>query len=431
MRRSLALKNSTYSHDRTRRFLIRTFVSLKGKILITFEEILSACERGGASVLTSVTKLQPAAGAHASVSPAKFVERGNSVFAFENRYVDGEAVKCALIDSKQSQGNRGETALQRDIDAGSEVISKLPRMEVEYADGVAFTDLELPHRFADGHFRAATIDGKPATQNEQYRAVRNSTPVDMTALLNTAPIAALLGGWDSTRVNNQLRLPSALTGEIIGVLANQDSESADQQSKRGGARVDPYAMSVQLSATQMQELLDMQRDELSPKLVAKIEEDIKKNKKGTFSGSPLGLGGIPPQLESLGGVACRQIIRSWVLSFASLRQLRFGGPEDANVAGRALLAALGLATIARAEQELYIRANCHLIESEAPKVKLDRRNGESADFEPLTVEAADRILAQAISHAKSQGVADWHGQVLKFDGNPVVLGAAVEETAEA
>lgn len=398
--------------------------------MITYDSLLAACTRGGANVLTSVTQLAPAAGSHASVTPAKFVDRSNSVFAFERRYVDGEAVEVALLDSKSSTLNRAEAALQGDLDAGHEVISQIPRLRVSYEEGVSFTDLQLSHRFADGHFRAATIDGVPATQHGSYRAVRDSSPADLSALLNTAPIAALMGGWDSTRFNNQLRLPSALSGETIGVLADQNLSGEEQQSRRGGARVDAFGMSVQLTAGQMQEVLDIQRDELSPKLVEKIEGEIKKAKKGTLSGSTLGLGGIPPQLESLGGVSCRQIIRSWVLSFAALRQLRFGGSEEANIAGRALLAALGLAAIARAEQELYLRANCHLIETGEPVVTLDRRFGQTEVFGPITVEDADTVLVAAIERARETGVADWHGQELVFQGNPAIRGAAVDESTE-
>lgn len=399
--------------------------------MITYKQLADACSAGGASVLTSITHLEPAAGKHASVAPAKFVDRRGTVFAFETRYIDGKAQLVVVIDSKQSMSNRGEVYTIRDIKGGHVTLSKMPTMEVEYPDGQSFTDLELPHRFADGHLRAATIDGTPATQNSEYKAVRNATTADISPLVNTSPISALLGAWDSTRPANQLRLPSSLSGEIIGVLADQEKSGEDQLSKRGGARVDPLAMSVKLSGPQIGGLLEAQRDELSPSNVSNIENDIKKAKKGdTISAASLGLGGIPPQLESLGGVSCSDIIRSWVLSFASLRQLRFGGSVEQDVAGRALLAALGIAIIARAEEELYLRANCHLVESAAPVVTLDKRFGESETLDPITVEAADALLAEALDAAHAAGAVDWHGQVMKFQGNPDILGGAVEESGE-
>ncbi|WP_257161707.1 type I-G CRISPR-associated RAMP protein Csb1/Cas7g [Corynebacterium cystitidis] len=398
--------------------------------MLNYQDLLDACSRGGASVLTSVTEMEPAAGPHASVAPAKFVERSNSVFAFETRYIDGEPQTIALLDSKQSSLNRAEQAIQQDIDAGFAPISQVPRIVVDYGEGGQLTDMELPHRFADGHIRAGTIDGEPATKNDSYRAVRNSTQRNITALVQTAPAAAVFGGWDSTRATNQLRLPSALVGEVIGVLADQDATGEEQQSKRGGARVDSLAMSVKVTGPQMKELLDAQREELSPTNVGKIEKEIKSAKKGTISAASLGLGGIPPSLESLGGVSCKRIIRTWVLSFAALRQLRFGGSYEQDVAGRALLAAFGLAAMARAEEENYLRANCHLVEKSAPQVILDQRHGESKEFGALTVAEADKLLATAIEEARKLRVVDWSGQILEVQGNPIVLGGAVEEAED-
>lgn len=410
-------------------------MSAPEKVDIKFEDLKKACASGGASTLVSVTELKPAAGEHASVAPAKFVEGNKSTFAFETRYIDGEAARVVLIDSKQSQLNRAEAAIMQDIRADHSVMRKLPRIEVTYEnDGksITYTDLELPHRFADGHIRAGEIDGQPATAHEKYRAVRNSTPADLSALLDTAPAAAVFGGWDSLRKKNQLRLRSALVGEIIGVLADQNLSGEEQLSRRGGARVDPLEMSVRLSAADMEQLVKSQEGELSDKFISKRREDIKKAKKDTaLSGSVLGLGGIPPQLEALGGVACQKIIRSWVLSFATLRQLRFGKNEEANIAARALLAALGLSAIARAEQELYLRANCDLVEAEEPQVTLDGRYGNTRPLNHITVELADDLLAQAIDYAQSHHVAHWDGQILTVTGNPVILRGAVAESEDA
>ena len=410
-------------------------MSISDKANISFEDLKEACAAGGASTLVSVTELKPAAGEHASVAPAKFVEGSKSIFAFETRYIDGQAARVVLIDSKQSQLNRAEAAIMQDIRADHSVMRKLPRIEVVYendGNSITYTDLELPHRFADGHIRAGEIDGNPATAHEKYRAVRNSTPADLSALLNTAPAAAIFGGWDSLRKNNQLRLRSALVGEIIGVLADQNLSGEEQLSRRGGARVDPLEMSVRVNAAEMEQLVKSQEGELSDKFIAKRHEDIKKAKKGTqLSGSVLGLGGIPPQLEALGGVACQKIIRSWVLSFATLRQLRFGENEEANIAARALLAAFGLSAIARAERELYLRANCDLVEADEPQVTLDARYGKMRPLNHITVEVADDLLAQAIDYAQSHNVAHWNGQVLTVTGNPVILRGAVAESEDA
>ena len=424
---------------------------------ITLADLIENVKLGGGSVLTSITELEPAAGPHASVAPAKFVDGSKSVFAYETRYivekpegqdepkkeedskdaekaVKGKSQKVVLIDSKQSELNRAEAAIEQGCQYGDEAAVKIPRAVVTYQTEngpVEYSDMELSHRVFDGHFRAGHVDGKPITENDQYRALRNCTPADMSALLNTAPAALLFGAWDSTRKSNQVRLRSALVGEIIGVLADQDPGAEHRQARRGGARVDAVAASVKLGAKELNSLVDDQEAELSAKNVAARRKEVKTAKADArISASTLGLGSIPPSLEETGAVACRRIIRSWVLSLATLRQLRFGQDETKNVAARALLAALGLNAIARAERELYIRANCDLIESSAPVVTLDQRFGEKKEFAPLTVKQADQLLLEAIEYAKEAGVADWNGQTFNVDGNSSIIANATAEDAE-
>ena len=429
--------------------------------IITLADLIENVKLGGGSVITSITELEPAAGSHASVAPAKYVEGkgqgAKSVFVYETRYIAGKpenqdepkkkedpktakkAVKgkpqtVVLIDSKQSELNRAEAAIEQGRQYGDEAVVKIPRAVVTYQTEngpVEYTDMELSHRVFDGHFRAGTIDGEPITENDQYRALRNCTPADMSALLNTAPAALLFGAWDSTRKSNQVRLRSALVGEIIGVLADQKRSGEEQQARRSGARVDAVAASVQLTPKDMESLVNDQEAELSDKNISEQRKKIKGAKSGDrISGSALGLGSIPPSVEEIGGVSCRRIIRSWVLSLASLRQLRFGQDETKNIAARALLAALGLNAIARAERELYIRANCDLIESAAPVVTLDQRFGEKKEFAPLTVEQADQLLLEAIENAKKAGVADWNGQTFNVEGNSIIIKNATAEDAE-
>lgn len=407
---------------------------------ITLADLIDNLELGGGSVITSITELEPAAGPHASVAPAKFVDGSKSVFAYETRYIEDDAQKVVLIDSKQSELNRAEAAIEQGRQYGDEAVVKIPRAVVTYQTEngpVEYTDMELSHRVFDGHFRAGRVDDKPITENEQYRALRNCTPADMSALLNTAPAALLFGAWDSTRKSNQVRLRSALVGEIIGVLADQEPGAEHRQARRGGARVDAVAASVQLTPKDMESLVNDQETELSAKNVAARRKEAKTAKADArISASTLGLGSIPPVLEETGAVACRRIIRSWVLSLATLRQLRFGQDEtkdeikDKDIAARALLAALGLNAIARAERELYIRANCDLIESSAPVVTLDQRFGEKKTFVRLTVEHTDQLLLEAIENAKNVGVADWNGQTFNVEGNSAIIKNATAEDAE-
>ncbi|MEA5153442.1 type I-U CRISPR-associated RAMP protein Csb1/Cas7u [Raineyella sp.] len=394
----------------------------------TYDRLAEACSPGGASVLTAVTELAPAAGPHAAVAPARYVSGNQATYAFETRYIDDAPSAVVLIDSKPSQLNRVEQALADAIRDQDPILVRTPRIVVHYPER-DLADFEAPHRAFDGHIRAAMVDGKSVTQHPRYRAARDATPGDARALLTLSPVSLVLGAWDSTRRSNQGRYRSALVGEIIGVLADQ-SGNGTAVPKRGGARRDEIAPSVRVSPDDLDALVTAQEAELSPKNVEalrKAAEKARKGKQGTVSAAALGLGSIPPSLDTLGLVACRRIIRSHVLSFSALRQLRFGGPLEADVACRTLLAALALAALARANEELLLRANCDLVEVSAPEFKLDLRNGRAETIEPLDRGRSDALLTRAIDRAIDVAGIDWTGQVFEVVGNPIVHGGTIAE----
>ncbi len=397
---------------------------------MNYDDLLAACKPGGASVLTSVTELAAAAGPHSGITPAKFLYRNDPTFAYETRFVNGEPARTVVIDSIPSSANRAEAAISQAIKAGDELLSRIPRIEVSYGEE-KFTDLDLPHRFTDGHIRAGKFEGEPVTQCDWYRAMRLSTPQDYSAILNTSPISLVCGVWNSTAATHQVRIRRSITGETIGVLADQDRPGKEQQGARSGARVDPVGASVHLTGEVFERIIDRQKQDLSSSKVKDFADEVKKLKKGKLiSGSKIGVGALPPSLDPLGSVSCKQIIRSWVLSFAAIRQLSFGGSEEQNAAGRALVAALALNLIARAEQELFYRSNCDLVEINAPEVRLDQRYGNSKKLDPLSVEAADKLLAEALQHAEDLGIADWHGQVKNVTGDPAIIEGAADDPDE-
>lgn len=395
--------------------------------VISLDLLAEACSPGGASCLTSVTSLEPAAGAHASVAPAKFASSSpndrKGAYAYERRFLDGEPRTAVLIDSKQSQLNRCEAGLALAIAEGHPLISRMPRVTVTYErDGVReeFSDLTLPHRVFDGHIRAGTAGGVPVPQLEAYRAVRDATTANARALLDASPVSLVFGAWDSSRAARQGRWRSALVGEIVGFCADE------RPGLRGGARVDPVGMQIQLGEADLRALADRQRSELSAKLYGKTVKDAAKAK-APVSASMLGLGGIPPSLETLAGVACQPIIRSHVLSFAALRQIRFGAGPEGDAACRALLAALALNALARSDAELCLRANCDLREAGPARVEIDQRHGGRLGLEPLTIAAADDLLGQALDAAERAAGVSWDGPVLRVAGDPAIVAGAVAE----
>ncbi len=403
---------------------------------LNLELLTAASAAGGPSCLSSTTHLRPAAGPHASVAPAKFAARGRDggAYAYEKRFLDGRLRHTVVIDSKQSQLNRAEAALVQGIEDGDELLTRVPRILVRYAEGDTYLDLTLPHRAFDGHIRAGTLDGTPTTQTDAYRALRDAGPANARALLEASPATLIFGGWDSSRRSRQGRWRSALVGEITGFLAGDGmTDQRPEAALRGGARVDPVGMQIQVDGPTLRSLTEDQRAEMSPKTVeGLLKEAGKLQKPGqVVSASALGLGGIPPTLESLAGVACDQIIRSHVLSFATLRQMRFGAGPEGDAACRALLAALALTGLARSDAELYLRANCDLVEAGPSSVQVDRRHGDLADLEPLDVGSADTLLADALKQAERMADVRWNGVVLDVVGNPAIRGGAVEAEDEA
>lgn len=390
---------------------------------------MEASMPGGASCLTSVTDLEPAAGPQASVAPAKFASRSlndkRGEFAYERRYLDGVPSQAVIIDSKQSQLNRCEAALALAIADGHPTLSRMPRIEVTYQrdSGIEFySDLTLPHRVFDGHIRAGSVDGTPVTQLEAYRAIRNASPANARAMVDASPISLIFGSWDSSRSARQGRWRSTLVGEIIGFCADRTPPL------RGGARVDPVGMQIRLGEKELKELADAQRAELSAKNYKNATTAKSKSDEVGVSASMLGLGGIPPSLDTLAGVACERIIRAHVLSFAALRQFRFGAGAEGDAACRTLLAALALNGLARSDAELYLRANCDLREHGPTSVDIDRRGGGRLTLDPLTIADADALLGSALALAEEKANVQWTGVVLHVMGNPnVVIGAVADD----
>jgi CRISPR-associated protein Csb1 len=214
------------------------------------------------------------------------------------------------------------------------------------------------------------------------------------------------------------------------VLADQQLDVRNTPRK-GGARIDPVGMSVQLPGHALAELAHAQRGELSSATYSKLAASAQRLKPGVVeSASSLGFGGIPPALDTLSGVACSTIIRSRVLSFATFRQIRFGADAQGDAACRAVLAALALNGIARADAELYLRAHCHLVEAGPSVTELDLRGGETQAVVLPSIEAADALLEEAIAGAKEHASVDWNGQILEVRGNPVVIEGRVDESAD-
>lgn len=392
------------------------------------EHLLDASKAGGASALASVTELAPAGGETALVAPAKYLAGKNPTYVFENRFVDGTPVKTVLIDARTSEANRVEESLALAIEEGQPVLSAMPKIRLTYPgacpDGsdLVETDLTLPHRAFDAHIRLGFIPGsdkKSIINCESYVAARDASPASAGGILEVSPITVILGGWDSTRSARQARFASCLTGEIIGVLSDQEADPTNLVTRRSGARVDPVCPSFTFGK------------DAGAEMAKRIGVSVKAEGK-EVKGSSLLVGAIPPSTknDALDGISVSRIIRSRVLSFAALRTLRFGGTAGADQAIRALLAAVALNGAVRADAELQLRANAHLVEKAAPVTTLYGRYGRAIDIAPLEVEAADELLRVAYEYAHDAAGIDWHGQTLEVQGDPAVIAGAKYDSTE-
>lgn len=398
---------------------------------LTLGDLNDAAKIGGPGTLTVRTKLEPASGLDGIISPAKYTGRSGPTYVIEDRYVDGKVQKAVLIDARTSSSNRLEEFITRSIKDNRGILGNLPHIAVTYSDDSGtrtFFDTQLPHRAFDGHIRVGSHDGKPVSESTEYIEARNSTPDNMMPIFQLSPITVAFGAWDSTRNRNQLRIASPFNGEIIGVLANQETANPeDTFARRAGARVDPIAASIKFGGEDIKGIAEIVSGDISDKLKQNF---LKGSKKG--AGSMLGLGAIPPSTaaDAIDGVAVSSAVRTQVVSFSTLRALRFGLDARGDAAIRTLLFAVIIDAMAgNNEDSPNLRANCLLRESAEPETRLDMRFGKTDEIERITLEAADELLEKAYDQAHEVAGINWSGQTFDVAGNPAVIKSGSAEDA--
>ena len=369
---------------------------------LSFELVRDAIS-GSACAFRSRTRLQPADGPGGKVFPPTHL---GGKYALEERVlqtVDGEPkrVQCVLLDSVQSHANRCEEALQLAIDREQ---IELPLILVDFGgakdelvDPVdRITSLEAPHRISDAILRDSELDGVAFRKTDlghrlDYASLKNATP-----LLDLCPHALLFGIWDSTGPKGGLgvKFQRSLVGEITGYDVSAGVKTA--------SRIDPLQI---VSAAQVVEKKDGTWD-----LAKEKDKNAKKP-------SEINHGNIPPTIED-GGVTMAYAEHSVVLSLPAIRRLRF--PIDGEYslerdnAGRTLIAALGLLSVALAtEQGFDLRSRCLLWpESQIEFELLDQPGAEPKRF-TLDSNQAIEIYNAAIKGVKDAG--------LPWRSEPVVL----------
>ncbi len=287
-------------------------------------------------------------------------------YAFETRRIDGQDVKCVLIDSVQSQANRMEEALEA-LWADKQIA--LPVVSVDFSSIAPevgrVTSLTAPHRIADALLRDSLLDGQLFRLSDIGRSFTDASTKNATALFRVCPTGLVFGLWDSTGPKGGLgaKFQRALVSEIVGINAAHGSKTA--------SRIDPLNIAkdaaVLYKAASSDEMWTTNPEEAE----RKDGEPVKVGK-SEKAGKPSAVlhGNIAPSIDSVGGgVTIDEARHTVVLSLASLRRLGFtAGAEEA----RTVLAALGLLAVFAAESRGHdLRSRCLLVPRKDSALKLE------------------------------------------------------------
>ena len=359
------------------------------------------------AAIRRLRRLQPAGGEGDKIFPPTYPgERRQDPprHVFERRRIKGEETWCVLIDSVQSQANRLEEALLGAATADGGV--PLPYLVVDFSDAELpplgrITSLDAPHRVYDAIFRDSLLDDVPFMQSDEGGSLAAATPADATALLEMSPTSLLFGSWHSQGEGGGLgaKFPRAIVSEIMGVDTPVEELRADQRTgrteartagRRTGSRIDPLGVLRKVEVFK------------GPAGWSPEQSEAGKGSKKVRP-SEVNHGNIAPSVQPL-GVTCSYAEHRAVITLAGLRRLRFGG-GDRDLAGRALLAALGLLSLSEQDVTGYaLRSRCDLVcDGDAP-LEIVHADG-STELVDLDREGARTLYREAYVCAEEAGFA--------------------------
>ena len=377
-------------------------------------QTLQSAVSGSAAAFRARTRLQPAGGEGDKAFPPTYA---GAVYATEERRVkqsDGSyaTTPCVLMDSVQSQANRLEEALQLAIDAGRFDDCPIPLIEVDFS-GVKLLDeigritsLQAPHRAADAILRDSLLGGTPFRKSDvgqklDYASLNNATP-----LYEICPTALVFGIWDSTGPKGGLgaKFQRALVSEIVGINA--------QNGAKTSSRIDPLQIRAAAKVMKSKDGYTLAKSDAA---------------KGAVSPSEVNHGNIPPDVDrKTGGVTLDYAEQTTVLSLPALRRLRFpidgGTPtQEADAAGRTVLAALALTASALAAENGYdLRSRCLLWPEAELQWELLEKPGAEPALLRIDADSATQTLKEAVAAAEKVGL-KWRKESLKLTPAPQLI----------
>jgi len=358
--------------------------------------LISGCGDDGTDAgILLFSELEPLAGPGAPVKPAVY-EGGR--YQMDRRWVgEGDArteADVVVIDNVPSQANRLEQALQSmreqlhlpeiilDLSALEPLPAHLPR---------ALSSFQFPHRQADAYLRDAVLDGNAFGRTGLGARLFQATKDDAAALLEWFPQSLLFGFWQSHLGNkrSQAKLARSWVSEVVGI------QPATTDTRVLGLKGDPLNLSVDAK-------VEHDKDDLSTWKLTDEKKETTKGKKSE-SLSNIGHGQVPFKRgeEALAGVSFDAVQQRASVSFAALRQIRFGTP-DQNAAARAIVVALGLVAHVKAfGSAFHLRSGCDLRPVKSTWTWL---GGDASAIGSLDLDSAKQLLAACVERGEASGL---------------------------
>ena len=400
-------------------------------MIIDYEVLNDAISE--AAAFRRISQLQPVGGRGDKIFPPTYPgERNNDPprHVFERRRIEGEDVWCVLVDSVQSQANRLEEALLAAADGGdgAEPIP-MPYVTVNFrGTGLEpldrITSVDAPHRVYDAILRDSLLDGVPFMQSDEGRRLAAAKPVDATALLEISPTALVFGAWHSQGEGGGLgaKFPRTLVSEIVAVGTPVEEIVSNRNVDKGGRPLDGRHVFVHVEEV----VSGVRTSEMGARTAARrtgsrIDPLGILRKVDVFKGpsdwsteqnsagkgakkvrpSEINHSNIAPTVEPL-GVTCDYAEHRATITLAGIRRLHFGGGER-DIAGRALVASLGLMAIAEQDGRGYaLRSRCDLVCEGSAPLELVRSDGSTVAVE-YSRDSVQALYREAYRQAEVAG----------------------------
>jgi CRISPR-associated protein Csb1 len=327
------------------------------------------------------------------------------------------------------------------------------------------TSLQLPHRLADAILRdSQTKEGIPFRKSDKGAALNTVSQQNATALYQLCPTALLFGMWDSTGPKGGLgaKFERAMVSEVIGVGASFGVKTA--------SRIDPLISKTRdivlyenPNGEWTSDESEARKDDKGKPVLwgkkGKVSEANLGNVTPAFAKYTKGAEGLDPlraepvsfdyrlavgrdSLEirnrsasaehearegriAAGGVTVEYAEQVTTLSLIVLRRLRLAvskndrekeddfatRTKEAEVAGRTVLAALGLCAATLAfESGMALRSRCLLWPDQPMKWELLERPGDPPKEFVVTSDDAISLLVEAVKTADAKGL-KWESSV--------------------